>query len=82
MDMDNNVVEKMLSYLANATKEELAEDYEEIVNNHEGPLAIDIISAQLNFFQQSATLFPLESLQTDNSDYGVDFNENNYCLAS
>ena len=47
--MREKIYEEMMSYLANATKEQLAEDCHEISTNHEGPLASDYVETVLVF---------------------------------
>ena len=49
--MQDDVVQKMKEYLENATPEQLAEDYNEIINNHDGPTIKDYFTS-LNKYNQ------------------------------
>ena len=49
--MKEDIINEMRNYLENASDEQLAEDYQEIINNHDGPLAFGYIESQLKYLQ-------------------------------
>lgn len=77
--MNNALLDEMRYYLAHATKDQLAKDYQEIINNHDGPLAFDYIDAQLEFSQDYSSEKEMEQSYTE---YTKDYSYYGYCLAS
>lgn len=80
--MRERIYKEFLSYLANATKEQLTEDYYEISTNHEGPLASDYIETALVFSQDEMYISEKNLMQTIQTDLTEDFNFSGYCLAA
>jgi len=80
--MREKIYEEMMSYLANATKEQLAEDYHEISTNHEGPLASDYVETVLVFSQDEMFISEKNLMQTGQANLTEDFNFSGYCLAA
>ncbi len=80
--MRERIYEEMISYLANATKEQLAEDYHEISTNHEGPLASDYVEMLLIFSQDEMYISEKNLIKTCQTDLTEDFNFASYCLAA
>lgn len=80
--MRERIYEEMMSFLANATKEQLAEDYHEISTNHEGPLASDYVETVLIFSQDEMYISEKNLMKTCQTDLTEDFNFSGYCLAA
>jgi hypothetical protein len=80
--MREKIYEEMMSFLANATKEQLAEDYHEISINHEGPLASDYVETEFVFSQDEMYISEKNFMQTSQADLTEDFNFSGYCLAA
>ena len=62
--MKQDVVDKMIQYLNTATPEQLAEDYQELINNHEGPTVRE-------YFQMLADHYNINVDELDDTDSSV-----------
>lgn len=80
--MQEKIYEEMMSYLANATKEQLAEDFKEILNNQVGPMAIDYIESVLQFTTEDMYISEKNFMQTCQTNLTDDFSFSGYCLAA
>lgn len=82
MIMRSGIFYEMISYLANASKEQLAEDFRDISAYSEGPLASEYIDAMLNFSQENIYITEDSLIQTSKPDLTEEFNSSGYCLAA
>lgn len=80
--MRTEIYDEMISYLANASKEQLAEDFRDIAANHEGPLASDYIDEMLSFSQEDIFISGDCLIQTSKLGLTEEFNSSGYCLAA
>lgn len=80
--MREKIYEEMMSYLANATKEQLAEDCHEISTNHEGPLASDYVETVLVFSHDEMFISEKNLIQTSQANLTENFDFSGYCLAA
>ncbi len=80
--MRERIYEEMMSYLANATKEQLAEDYHDISTNHVGPLASDYVETVLSHIQDEMFISEKNLMQTCQVNLTEEFSFSGYCLAA
>lgn len=62
--MKQDVVDKMIQYLNTATPEQLAEDYQEMINNHDGPTVRE-------YFQMLSDHYNINVDELDDTDSSV-----------
>lgn len=82
MIMRSDIFDEMISYLANASNEQLAKDFVDISTNHEGPLASDYIDSILNFSQEDFFISGDCLIRTSKQDLTEEFDSSGYCLAA
>lgn len=80
--MRSDIYDEMISYLTNASKEQLAKDYRDISANHEGPMASDYIDAMLSFSLDDFFIPEDCLIQTSKLDLTEEFDSSGYCLAA
>lgn len=82
MNMRSVIYDEMISYLANASKEQLAMDFRDISANHEGPMASDYIDSMLSYSLDDFFIPGDCLIQTSKQELTEEFDSSGYCLAA